>query len=419
MFAQGFDKVDDSETLSALTGAYADLGAHKRGAYVFFGVFAPFADEVCLVGSFNDWRGDISLSKKGDGIWQVSVDAATISDGDRYKFKAIADGEEIYLLDPYADETDGDPYFNSVYREREDKSPAAADLQGCPLTVYEIESDNWLCYDGRTNIDYETLSRELIPYLLQMGYTHVSVSGACNQAQGGAEAFAKFTAAMHTAGIGVFVRAPFGSADKCGVDGVVASSYGAECFGGLVHKIELEGSGRAELIKDSAAYRKDFIYATDDMKLRRNAAASCYLLFKEGRMLTQMGCESGREYALEVFERRCVESEDSARFQFFASELNHAYLSNPEIWRGTPISESENYRVRITGRNSEDFEMVLITDLSGNGGVARVFATGEWRIALDSSSLLGYESAEITRENDRIIRIRMPQYGAVLLERIK
>ena len=419
MFTQGFDKVDDSETLSALTGAYADLGAHKRGAYVFFGVFAPFADEVYLTGSFNSWNGGVSLSKMDGGIWQTGIEADSVSDGDRYKFKAIVGGEEVYLQDPYAEENDGDPYFNSVYRERRSGNHGKCNCYGGPLTVYEIESDRWLCYDGRANIDYETLSRELIPYLLQMGYTHVSVSGACNQAQGGAEAFAKFIGALHTAGLGVFIRASFDSSEKCGADGVIAGLADTESFGGLVHKIDIEGLDASELVKDSAAYRNDFTYAPEDMRIRRNAAALCYLLFKDGRMLTKMGCETGREDAIDVFDRHSFESEKSARFQLFASELNHVYLSNPEIWQGTPICESENYRVRITGRCAEDFEMVQVTDLSGNGGIARVFAQGDWRIILDSSSLLGYESAEMTRENDRIIRIRMPQYGAVLLERIK
>jgi len=419
MFAQGFDKVDDSETLSALTGAYADLGAHKRGAYVFFGVFAPFADEVCLSGSFNDWKADLKLSKNALGIWKTKIKDTEISDGDVYKFKATVGTEEIYLSDPYANETDGDPYFNSVYREFNNSDNDAAVCQEGPLTVYEIESDGWLCYDGRSNIDYETLSRELLPYLLQMGYTHVCVSGACNQAQGGADAFAKFVNAMHSAGVGVFVRAPFDLAETCNVDGELSSKCETECFCKHEHKIEFEGSRASGLVKDSCAYLGDFLGLAGESGMRKNAAAMCYLLFKEGRMLTRMGCENGCDDAVNVFDRHSFESERSARFQLFSSELNRVYLSNPEIFEGSMICESENYRIRITGRNSEDFEMVLVTDLSGNGGYARIYATGEWRVVLDSSGILGYDSAEITRENDRIIRVRMPQYGAVLLERIK
>ena len=413
MFAQSLDKVDDSGKLYALTGAYADLGACKTGAHVFFRVLAPFADEVYLIGSFNNWDESIPLEKGELGIWQVGISECDISDGAGYKFKARVGGEEIYLGDPYAAECDGEPYFNAIYREgrTEDSALRGADK---PFNVYEIESDKWLCYDGCREIDYETLARELLPYLLQMGYTHVCLSGAFNPNQGGSQSFNRFASMMRSASIGVLIRGEIPEDSVAFVDGVLKE----ESFSRLVHKISLEGE-LPVYIMDSGAYRKHFREASYNKKLRRRAAAMAYQLFKEGRMLTRMGCEAGHEEPAGVFDRHTFESAENARFQLYCAELSGAYLKNPEIWQGSGISESDSYGIRVTRRYADDTELILVTDLWGNGGRLAIPAEGEWRVILDSSRILGYHGATVSYENNMSIRIALDSYGALLLERIK
>lgn len=414
MFAQSSDKVDDSGKLYALTGAYADLGACKTGARVFFRVLAPFADEVYLIGSFNDWADGIPLEKKELGVWQVDISESEISDGSRYKFKARVDGEEIYLGDPYAAEHDGEPYFNAIYKESRAEG-YAADVTDIPFNVYEIESDKWLCYDGCLEIDYETLARELLPYLLQMGYTHICLSGAFNPRQGGARGFGKFAEMMHSASIGVLVRGDIPEGCDSPVDGVIRE----ESFPRLAHKISLRGECAPVYIMDSGAYRKHFRQASYNKKLHRRAAAMAYQLFKAGRMLTRMGCEAGHEEPVRVFDRHVFESAENSRFQLYCAELSGAYLKNPEIWRGSGISESDSYGIRVTRRYAEDTELILVTDLWGNGGCLTIPAAGEWKVILDSSRSLGHQGAAVSCQNEKSIRIVLPSYGAVLLERIK
>ena len=416
MFAQGLDKVDDSENLSAFAGACAILGARKEGACVFFGVLAPFADEVFLVGSFDGWGDGIRLERGEMGIWSARASADTISVGDRYKFKAKVGEDTVYLSDPYAKEKDGEPYFDAVYTGCD----ACFDSEDYvrPINAYEIEADRWLCYDGRGAVDYATLSRELVPYLLQMGYTHVCLSGDCNHAQGGKESLEEFIRAMHSASIGVLARGGFSLEDGLNFDGILADVPQKESSDELVHRIEFEEPGAAVTICGSGAYNKFFRPAEEDRVLRRDAAAMVYLLFKEGRMLTRMGGEAGRE-GCTAFDRHVFEPADNARFQRFCSELAEAYLSNPEIWEGSAIGERDSYLIRETRRCANDFEMILVCDLSGNGGEACVYADGEWRVRLDSSNLLGYQSAVVSRDNRKAIRISLPEYGAVLLERIK
>lgn len=414
MFAQSSDKVDDSGKLYALTGAYADLGACRTGARVFFRVLAPFADEVYLIGSFNHWADSVPLEKRELGIWQVDISENEISDGDRYKFRARVGGEEIYLSDPYAAECDGEPYFNAVYREGRSGASVTRGSDK-PFNVYEIESDQWLCYDGCREIDYQTLARELLPYLLQMGYTHICLSGAFNSKQGGAQGFNEFAAMMHSASIGVLVRGEIPEDCYAVVDGTLET----ECFPGLVHKISLVGERTPVCIMDSGAYLKHFRQASYNKMLRRRAAAMAYQLIREGRMLTSMGCEAGHEEPVRVFDRHTFESTENAKFQLYCAELSGAYLKNPEIWQGSGISESDSYGIRVTRRYAEDAELILVTDLWGNGGCLTIPAKGEWKVILDSSRALGHQGAAVSYENNMSIRIALEAYGALLLERIK
>ncbi len=417
MFAQSSDKVDDSGKLYALTGAYADLGACKKGARVFFRVLAPYADEVYLIGSFNMWADNIPMEKDELGIWQVDIPESEISDGDRYKFKAMVGGENIYIRDAYAEECDGEPYFNSVYRES--RAACAATVADRPLNVYEIESDKWLCYDGCREIDYGTLARELLPYLLQMGYTHVCLCGGADSKQGGEKAFDTFATTMRSASIGVLLRGNTSKALRAAADGVIEECDASEFFPKLVHKISFAGERAVNYVMDCGAYLGHFRQAPYNKKLRRGAAAMTYLLFKEGRMLTRMGREAGHEQAVRVFDRHVFESTENARFQLFCALLSGAYLANPEVWEGSGISESDSYGIRVTRRYAADSELILVTDLWGNGGCLTFPAEGEWRVILDSSRSLGYDGAVVSRENNMSIRIALEAYGAVLLERIK
>ncbi len=462
MCSRGFDKVDDSEELSLLAGAYNGLGARKRGARVYFGVLAPCANEVYLVGSFNSWREEIRLSRNELDVWQTSIDAKEISDGDTYKFKAYIGDEVVYLSDPYAPMTDGEPFFNSIYKEGWGRQLDACEVSsnsacyGHPLNIYEIKTDGWLCYDDCEAVDYVTLSREILPYLLQMGYTHVCLSGICggsfSQKQGGEAAFKTFVDTFHSAFVSVLVDWQIGCEDigilkdralslinSCGVDGFVADCNDArtsEFFGELVHSIKSERpetvfivrsddglfpSFADAAVKECGAYRKYFRQACDDdMKLRINAAAVAYLLLKDGRMLTRMGCEAGQYWKHDLFDRRVFESLQNARFQLFFSKLSELYLARSEIW-GCGISEpmeADNGEIRLMIRSSSDSDIILATDLSGRGGRALI-PHGEWNVILDSSSTLGYDKAQITSEHNRGISITLPAYGAVVLERIK
>ena len=90
------------------------FGAHKRGAYVVFRYFDPFADRVFVAGSFNGWCESVPMEKARDGVWTATVSKDDCPVGTKYKYKVYEDGKERYVSDPYGEKTDGEPYHNSV-----------------------------------------------------------------------------------------------------------------------------------------------------------------------------------------------------------------------------------------------------------------------------------------------------------------
>ena len=72
---------------------------HKNGC--IFVVWAPNADEVFLVGTFNSWdKTQHPMSKGADGLWSINVPVAKI--GDEYRYRILTAGEEYLRIDPYA-----------------------------------------------------------------------------------------------------------------------------------------------------------------------------------------------------------------------------------------------------------------------------------------------------------------------------
>jgi len=76
-------------------------GATPRKGGCRFAVWAPHADEVFVVGSFNDWSPDAHpMDTKPDGTWSADVPGA--KPGDEYRYRIIASGSEYSRIDPYA-----------------------------------------------------------------------------------------------------------------------------------------------------------------------------------------------------------------------------------------------------------------------------------------------------------------------------
>ena len=170
--------------------AYEFLGAHPhtegdQTGYIFR-TWAPNASKVSVLGDFNGWNNTAHVCNKinKDGIWEVFVPNAKPMDN--YKFE-ICDKKGFARLkaDPYAflNETNGNTaskvfdiegydWHDQGYMEyRRSKNHYTS-----PMNIYEVNLGSW-----KKNIDdcsyytYHQLADELVPYVVNMGYTHIEL----------------------------------------------------------------------------------------------------------------------------------------------------------------------------------------------------------------------------------------------------
>jgi len=218
--------------------AYRYFGAHLEvqdgvpGAV--FRVWAPHAKAVAVVGDFNSWvPGEHTMHKVTDGIWELFIPG--IKEYDIYKYCiTTASDELIYKSDPYAFHTETRPSNGSKVYDIEGyawgddhwtKESAKRDVINSPMSIYEMQAGSWKMKDAEngTPYNYAELADELIPYIKDMGYTHVEllpiteypfdgswgyqVTGyfAPTSRYGTPKDFMTFVDKLHQAGIGVIL----------------------------------------------------------------------------------------------------------------------------------------------------------------------------------------------------------------------
>jgi 1,4-alpha-glucan branching enzyme len=167
---------------------YEKLGAHRQeDGSLIFGVWAPNARRVSVVGDFNGWDGDRDpLETRGDsGIWQGRV--TDVPDGACYKFhiESRAHGYVVDKADPFAVLAEPPPLTASrvwdldyEWGDREWMAGRAVHnaLDG-PMSIYELHVGSWrhIGGDEHRSLNYRELAPVLADYLLDMGYTHVEL----------------------------------------------------------------------------------------------------------------------------------------------------------------------------------------------------------------------------------------------------
>ena len=158
------------------------LGAHRMKAGYVFRVWAPNAQNVWLVGDFNQWDDSLPMTKRSEsGIWEITTNQP--QEGQHYKFKVKqADGREIMKIDPYAIYFEERPGTAAVLYTVPAKKWRDGLWQGRkkrqnqfkrPLNIYEVHASSWKHHADGTPYRFSELKDELIPYLKQMGYTHI------------------------------------------------------------------------------------------------------------------------------------------------------------------------------------------------------------------------------------------------------
>ncbi|WP_411342615.1 1,4-alpha-glucan branching protein GlgB [Paenibacillus sp. WLX1005] len=167
--------------------AYRQFGSHlssedgKSG--VRFTVWAPHAVQVGVAGDWNGWNGEHHLLHKLDdtGIWTGFFD--DVSEGSVYKYHMTSQhGEAIFKADPYAFHAEVRPATASIVTSlggykwqdaawRRKRRP----LYQRPVNIYEMHFGTWKQKQDGSLYSYREMAELLIPYLVDMGYTHVEL----------------------------------------------------------------------------------------------------------------------------------------------------------------------------------------------------------------------------------------------------
>ncbi len=172
--------------------SYEKLGAHPIRhdgvAGVGFAVWAPNARRVSVVGEFNAWDGRrMPMRRRHDaGVWELFVPG--LEPGCLYKYEIRGpDGALLPLkADPYAREAEKPPGTasriagESRHRWRDAEWMAERSSRNDrekPISVYEVHLGSWRrdLARGGAYLDYRRLAEELVPYVAEMGFTHIEL----------------------------------------------------------------------------------------------------------------------------------------------------------------------------------------------------------------------------------------------------
>ena len=161
--------------------AYGALGSRltKKGAV--FRVWAPDALLVSVVGDFNAWTPETHVMQKlPGGFWETEIEG--LRPGDTYKYAINArDGQTLWKADPYGFWAERRPgsasrlYNPDGFRWTDGEWLAhrrAHKVYHAPLNVYEVHAGSWRRVNGEMP-DYGYLTRHLIPYVKELGFTHI------------------------------------------------------------------------------------------------------------------------------------------------------------------------------------------------------------------------------------------------------
>ncbi|HKX52334.1 MAG TPA: 1,4-alpha-glucan branching protein GlgB [Nitrosospira sp.] len=170
--------------------AYGALGSHlvemEGVTGVRFSVWAPNAERVSVVGSFNRWDGRVHpmASHGSSGVWELFIPGVQTDSLYKYEIRNRDTGAILLKTDPYARHYEVRPStaartplasqmtWNDV---RWMTQRAVWDWLSTPLNIYEVHAGSWKRHvDGRF-YSYRELAGDLIPYVREMGYTHLEL----------------------------------------------------------------------------------------------------------------------------------------------------------------------------------------------------------------------------------------------------
>jgi 1,4-alpha-glucan branching enzyme len=168
---------------------YEHLGCHlgtREGSHgAWFGVWAPDAESIAVIGDFNGWNSNTHLmqSRGGSGIWEAFI--PDIKAGDSYKFHIVSrlHGYEVDKADPFAVHAETPPKTASkvwdlayTWNDGEWMSTRATrSSTRAPMSIYEVHLGSWrrIPEDRNRSMSYREIAQPLADYVTELGFTHV------------------------------------------------------------------------------------------------------------------------------------------------------------------------------------------------------------------------------------------------------
>lgn len=156
---------------------------------VVFRTFAPGScvESVFLTGDFNGWGETHPMQKITDGgVFEARIPYTPTLPGTYYKYKIVTrDGKVLYKADPFAPFYEKSPKTASVvFRSEfdwsdgnylENRKQRFEKYKNVPLCIYELHLGSFKRNNDGSFITYNDAAKELIPYLKQLGYTHIKL----------------------------------------------------------------------------------------------------------------------------------------------------------------------------------------------------------------------------------------------------
>ena len=219
-------------TLYEIFGSHALEVLGRKGYY--FAVWAPNATAVSVVGNFNHWNPaehPLFVRLEKSGIWEGFI--PDIARGEIYKYHIYgSNGSETIKGDPFAHFWEQRPKTASItwdlnYRWKDDRWMETRGVHNAldrPWSVYEVHLASWMRPhpdDEERYNTYDQIRERLVPYVLEMGFTHVELMPvmefpydgswgyqgvgyfAPTSRFGDPQSFMELVGAFHEAGIGV------------------------------------------------------------------------------------------------------------------------------------------------------------------------------------------------------------------------
>lgn len=160
------------------------LGVHElEGEEGFiFRVWAPHAEQIQVIGDFTGWFDEpLDMTKNHIGVWEAT--SALPEEGQLYKFLVKRKGGQVVeKMDPFAIYLEPRPGTGAVIRKKKTKKwkdglwmgrRKRFGFQKRPVNIYEAHASSWKLKEDGQPYTFKELKEELIPYLVEMNYTHV------------------------------------------------------------------------------------------------------------------------------------------------------------------------------------------------------------------------------------------------------